>query len=41
VDSATDWGKLSKFPIDGIVTNKPIAYNKWVQTSCATTSHRQ
>ena len=34
VDSTADWSRLAKLPLDGMVTNKPIAYGRWVQESC-------
>jgi glycerophosphoryl diester phosphodiesterase len=34
VDNEADWQKLSAWPVDAIITNKPIAYRQWAQAGC-------
>jgi glycerophosphoryl diester phosphodiesterase len=34
VDKQADWEKLSAWPVDGFITNKPIAYEQWAEQQC-------
>jgi glycerophosphoryl diester phosphodiesterase len=34
VDRDADWQRLSGWPVDGVITNRPIAYTAWAATQC-------
>jgi len=34
VDSPDDWAKLSSWPVDVFITNKPIEYARWADQQC-------
>lgn len=36
VDSPADWPRLVNYPVDGMITDKPLAYAGWLKTVCGT-----
>jgi glycerophosphoryl diester phosphodiesterase len=34
VDKQADWEKLSAWPVDVFITDKPIAYERWAEGKC-------
>jgi glycerophosphoryl diester phosphodiesterase len=34
VDDPADWEKLAAWPVDVVITNKPIAYEEWAASRC-------
>jgi glycerophosphoryl diester phosphodiesterase len=34
VDDPLDWPRLTNYPVDGMITDKPLAYAGWLRTFC-------
>lgn len=34
LDNPLDWPRLVNYPVDGIITDKPLAYAAWLRTRC-------